>query len=79
MHDISMVKCSDGAIWTTSDEDQNGTDSVLKGNFSEEAEFLFALIDFLGLTQTQVINLMQNTELYENEGQCIQESWGYEK
>lgn len=45
---IHMTKCDDGAIWVTSDEDLNGTESTFKEIKDEKQQFLIALAEFLG-------------------------------
>lgn len=48
METIHMVKCDDGSIWVTSDEDLNGTESTFKEIKDEKQQFLIALAEFLG-------------------------------
>lgn len=48
MQTIHMTKCDDGAIWVTSDEDLNGTESTFKEIKDEKQQFLVALAEFLG-------------------------------
>ncbi len=84
MHDITLIRCDDGAIWVTSDDDQNGSETRSKGNFTEEEEFVLALLDFFGMTPREVDILLKKSEtltdfMDENEGQCIYENRGYDK
>ncbi len=57
MTQIVLSKCEDGAIWSTSDEDQNGSESIFSGIDDEEHQFMIALADFLMLTPADVVNI----------------------
>lgn len=48
MRTITLTKCSDGAIWVTSDENQIGTESYFKEITDEKQQMLVALSEFLG-------------------------------
>lgn len=48
MKTITLRKCNDGAIWVTSDENQNGTESTFTKITDERQQMLVALAVFLG-------------------------------
>lgn len=48
MERITLIKCEDGSIWVTSDEDQIGTESHFRLIIDEKQQMLVALADFLG-------------------------------
>ena len=56
MEKITLIRCDDGAIWTTSDEDQIGTETMFDKVKDEGKQMLIALADFLGYKPAHVLN-----------------------
>ncbi len=67
MNQIIMQKCDDGAIWTTSDEDQNGSDTFFIGEVEEKSQFVIALADFLELSPKDLIRIVYEIMDMEDE------------
>ena len=57
MKTITLIKCDDGKIWVTSDEDPNGTESSFDKIIDEGEQFLIALCDFLEFDSGLMLNL----------------------
>lgn len=55
MERITLIKCDDGAIWVTSDENEIGTESTFDKIMDEDKKMLIALCDFLGYDHTSVL------------------------
>jgi len=53
---ITLKKCEDGAIWVTSDTDQNGTESTFDKITDESMQMMIALADFLGYEPAHVLD-----------------------
>lgn len=62
MKQITLIKCDDGAIWVTSDEDQNGTESTFDKITDESEQMMIALAEFLGYEPANLLNF--NDEVY---------------
>lgn len=56
MERINLVRCDDGAIWVTSDEDLNGTESYFKEITDKNEQFLIALAEFFGFEPAELFN-----------------------
>lgn len=56
MERITLIKCDDGAIWVTSDEDQIGTESKFNKITDEQEQMMIALADFFGYEPAQLLN-----------------------
>lgn len=48
MKQITLIKCDDGAIWVTSDENQVGSESTFDKITNEDQQMMIALANFLG-------------------------------
>lgn len=48
MNKITLIKCDDGAIWVTSDENPIGTESTFDKITNEDQQMMIALAEFLG-------------------------------
>lgn len=57
MKQVFIQKCDDGAIWVTSDEDQNGIEVTPTSNESIEEQMLIALAKFFNYDPGKVLNL----------------------
>lgn len=55
MERITLIKCDDGAIWVTSDENEIGTESIFKDIKDEDKQMMIALADFLGYEPSSVL------------------------
>lgn len=55
MERITLIKCEDGAIWVTSDEDGIGTESAFKKITDERKQMMIALAEFLGYEPSSVL------------------------
>ena len=55
MTQISLIKCDDGSIWVTSDENQNGTESKFNKITDERKQMMIALAEFLGYEPANVL------------------------
>lgn len=55
MEQITLIKCEDGTIWVTSDENQNGTESRFNKIKDEKKQFMIALAEFLGYEPAHVL------------------------
>ena len=55
MKQITLIKCDDGAIWVTSDEDQNGTESTFSKITDESKQMMIALAEFFGYEPAEVL------------------------
>jgi len=55
MERIILTKCDDGAIWVTSDENQNGTESYFDSIQDEDKQMMIALANFLGYEPSNVL------------------------
>lgn len=55
---ITLIKCNDGSIWVTSDEDPNGTESIFspKSEIPIEEQMMIALADFFEFEPANVLN-----------------------
>lgn len=56
MEKITLIKCDDGAIWVTSDEDQNGTESTFNKITDERKQMMIALANFLGYEPSRILD-----------------------
>ena len=56
MERITLIKCDDGAIWVTSDENQNGTESTFKKITDDSKQMMIALAEFLGYEPAMVLD-----------------------
>lgn len=56
MKKITLIKCDDGAIWVTSDTDQNGTESHFNKITDESKQMMIALAEFLGYEPAELLN-----------------------
>lgn len=45
---ITLIKCEDGAIWVTSDDDEIGTERYFKKITDVKKQMMIALAEFLG-------------------------------
>ena len=55
MEKITLIKCDDGAIWVTSDENEIGTESTFTNIKDEGKQMMIALADFLGYEASSVL------------------------
>lgn len=55
MKQITLIKCDDGAIWVTSDENQNGTESTFNKITDESKQMMIALAEFLGYEPAELL------------------------
>ena len=55
MKQITLIKCDDGAIWVTSDENQIGTESTFNKITNEDKQMMIALAEFLGYEPASVL------------------------
>lgn len=55
MKQITLIKCDDGAIWVTSDENQIGTESTFSAITDESKQMMIALAEFLGYEPAEVL------------------------
>lgn len=55
MEKITLIKCEDGAIWVTSDENEIGTESTFENITDENQQMMIALADFLGYEASSVL------------------------
>lgn len=55
MERITLVKCEDGAIWVTSDENEIGSESYFDKIKDENKQMLIALAEFLGYEPSSVL------------------------
>lgn len=55
---ITLIKCTDGSIWVTSDEDPNGTESIFspKSKIPIEEQMMIALAEFFEFEPADVLN-----------------------
>lgn len=56
MEKITLIKCEDGAIWVTSDENQIGTESTFKKITDEKKQMMIALAEFLGYEPSHLLD-----------------------
>ena len=52
---ITLIKCEDGAIWVTSDQDPNGTESTFNKITDWRAQMMIALANFLGYESANIL------------------------
>ena len=57
MKSITLIKCDDGTIWVTSDEDLIGTESKFNKIIDEGEQMLIALAEFLEYEPVNLLNL----------------------
>ena len=62
MDKINLIKCDDGAIWVTTDEDQNGREYDLSSIKDEGMQMLWALASFLGYEPSEVLNIEEEDD-----------------
>ena len=55
MERITLIKCDDGAIWVTSDENEIGTESTFDKITDEDQQMMIALAEFLGYEPSTVL------------------------
>lgn len=55
MKRITLIKCDDGAIWVTSDENEIGTESYFNKIKNEDKQMMIALAEFLGYEPSSVL------------------------
>lgn len=56
MKQITLIKCDDGAIWVTSDENQIGTESTFGKITDESKQMMIALAEFLGYEPAHLLD-----------------------
>ena len=56
MKRITLIKCDDGSIWVTSDDDQIGTESKFNKITDENKQMMIALADFLGYEPSHILD-----------------------
>ena len=57
MEKFTLIKCDDGAIWVTTEEDQNGRKYDLSSIKDERVQMLWALASFLGFEPSEMLNV----------------------
>lgn len=62
MERITLIKCDDGAIWVTSDENEIGTESTFKDIKDEDKQMMIALANFLGYEPLGVLCFDEDDE-----------------
>lgn len=55
MERITLIKCDDGSIWVTSDENQIGTESTFDKITDERKQMMIALAEFLGYEPANIL------------------------
>jgi len=55
MEKITLVRCDDGAIWVTSDDNQIGTEVYFDEIANEDQQMMIALAEFLGYEPSSVL------------------------
>lgn len=55
MKRITLIKCDDGAIWVTSDENEIGIESYFNKIKDEDKQMMIALAEFLGYEPSSVL------------------------
>lgn len=56
MNKITLIKCDDGAIWVTSDENPIGTESTFDKITNEDQQMMIALAEFLGYEPASLLS-----------------------
>ena len=55
MKRITLIKCDDGAIWVTSDENEIGTKNYFYKINDEDKQMMISLAEFLGYEPSSVL------------------------
>lgn len=55
MERITLIKCDDGAIWVTSDENEIGCENYFENIKDEDKQMMIALAQFLGYEPMSVL------------------------
>lgn len=62
MEKITLIKCDDGAIWVTTEEDQNGREYDLETLGDIGKQMLWALASFLGYEPAELLNFDEDED-----------------
>lgn len=65
MDKITLIKCDDGAIWVTTEDDPIGKEYDLKTMTDTDKRMLWALASFLGYEPAELLNF-ENEDIDED-------------
>ena len=64
MERITLIKCDDGTVWVTSDENEIGTESTFTDVVDEDKQMMIALANFLGYEPLSLLCFDDDEDLY---------------
>ena len=64
MDKITLLRCDDGAIWVTSDENIVGTETTFSKIKDEDKQMMIALAEFLGYEPGSVLCFDDDEEYF---------------